>query len=153
MVKNPYSADNHLPLRRAGTVQAAPDYAPAAQETTPNEDSAQGENGLPPSGKVNQETYQQTLADLMGYYVICELLIGVERLVLRQGFLIDVGESFFTLYDTDTLSYTICDLYSVKFITYFNDGRRPTTEQFETWLDSVRAANLQTYQTQSNVVI
>ncbi len=90
---------------------------------------------------VNGASYQEYLVQIVGYYIICELLIGVDRLVLRQGTLTEVGESYFTLYDEDKLAYTVCDLYSLKFVTHFNQGNRPTTEEFLTWLRDIQATN------------
>ncbi|MDO4565460.1 MAG: hypothetical protein Q4C04_07600 [Clostridia bacterium] len=115
-------------LLRAGTVGGV---RPAPQQTRP------------PTriGTVNSATYQEFLANIIGYYIICEFLIGVDRLVLRQGELIDVGESYFTLYDPVQLAYTVCDLYSLKFVTYFNEGLRPTSTEFVEWLRAVQEAN------------
>ena len=90
---------------------------------------------------VNGASYQEYLAQIVGYYIICELLMGVDQLVLRQGTLVEVGESYFTLYDEDKLSYTVCDIYSLKFVTRFYQGNRPTTEEFMTWLRDIQATN------------
>ena len=102
-----------------------------------------GDTSRPQRGNhtVNAASYQEFLAERIGYYIICEFLIGVDRLILRQGRLIDVGDSYFTLFEEDELAYTVCDLYSLKFVTYFNQGNRPTTEEFLDWLRTLQAAN------------
>ncbi|MDO4565528.1 MAG: hypothetical protein Q4C04_07940, partial [Clostridia bacterium] len=33
------------------------------------------------------------------------------------------------------------DLYSLKFVTYFNEGLRPTSTEFVEWLRAVQEAN------------
>ena len=120
------------PPYRAGSARN-PRYAVQQQYRSPN--------------TVNGASYQEYLAQIVGYYIICELLIGVDRLVLRQGTLTEVGESYFTLYDEDKLAYTVCDLYSLKFVTHFNLGNRPTTEEFLTWLGDIQATNNLAYGT------
>ncbi|MDO4544131.1 MAG: hypothetical protein Q4C01_06215 [Clostridia bacterium] len=116
-------------LLRAGTVGSV---RPSQRQPAPE---PRRENA------VNSATYQEFLAQNIGYYVLCEFLIGVDRLVLRQGELVEVGESYFTLYDSGTLSYTVCDLYSLKFVTYFENGQRPTSQEFIDWLRAVQENN------------
>ncbi len=91
-----------------------------------------------PPSQVSVENFQEMLSNLIGSYVITELLIGVDRLVLRQGYLTAVGPSYYILYDPEPKSSTVCDIYSLKFVTYFDSRERPTTEEFERWLDSLR---------------
>lgn len=91
-----------------------------------------------PSSQVSVENFQEMLSNLIGSYVITELLIGVDRLVLRQGYLTAVGPSYYILYDPEPRSSTVCDIYSLKFVTYFDSRERPTTEEFDRWLDSLR---------------
>lgn len=96
-------------------------------------------------GEVNSDTYQELLSKSKGKYIICELLIGVNTMVLREGILTEVGPSYFVLYDTDRKAFTVCDLYSLKFITFFPPDRRPTSGEFLTWLENVRKAQAQMY--------
>lgn len=90
------------------------------------------------SSQVSVENYQEMMSQLIGSYVITELLIGVDRLVLRQGYLTAVGPSYYILYDPEPGASTVCDIYSLKFITFFDSRERPTTEEFERWLRSLR---------------
>lgn len=101
-------------------------------------------------GEVNSDIYQELLSKSKGKYIICELLIGVNNMVLREGILTEVGPSYFVLYDTDRKAFTVCDLYSLKFITFFPPDRRPTTAEFNKWLDEVRKAQAQMYLRGSN---
>lgn len=96
-------------------------------------------------GEVNNDTYQELLSKSKGKYIICELLIGVNNMVLREGILTEVGPSYFVLYDTDRKAFTVCDLYSLKFITFFPPDRRPTSAEFNKWLEEVRNAQAQMY--------
>ena len=90
---------------------------------------------------VNSETFQEMLSLSSGKYVICEMLIGVDNLVLREGILTEVGPSYFVLYDEERKAYTSCDLYSVKFVTHFASGKRPNTEEYYEWLRALRSGN------------
>ena len=58
--------------------------------------------------------------------MIIEFLIGTNNLVYREGRLYEVGISYVVLYDDKNDQYIICDLYAIKFVTYVNQGRRPT---------------------------
>lgn len=69
---------------------------------------------------------QRILQDNIGAYVIIEFLIGTNNLVYREGRLYEVGISYVVLYDEKNDQYTICDLYAIKFVTYVNQGRRPS---------------------------
>ncbi len=91
-----------------------------------------------PSSQVSVENFQEMLSNLIGSYVITELLIGVDRLVLRQGYLTAVGPSYYIFYDSEPKSSSVCDIYSLKFVTFFDSRERPTTEEFDRWLDSLR---------------
>ncbi len=52
----------------------------------------------------------------LGYYIICEFLIGTQEMVTRRGYLVASGINIFTLYDPESNIYTVCDMYSVKFV-------------------------------------
>ncbi len=90
------------------------------------------------SSQVSAENYQEMLSGLIGSYIITELLIGIDRLVLRQGYLTAVGQSYYILFDPEPGSSTVCDIYSLKFVSFFESRERPTTEEFERWLQSLR---------------
>lgn len=46
---------------------------------------------------------------------------GHPDLVRKQGILYSVGISFLVLYDTAEETYVVCDLYSVKFVTFYDE--------------------------------
>lgn len=73
----------------------------------------ENEGGMTPS----ETTMQEMLAKNIGKYVICELLIGLRSMTIRDGILIEVGQNYFILQNPTNGDHTSCDLYSLKFIT------------------------------------
>lgn len=76
-------------------------------------------------GTVSQDSLQEILSKGVGRFVICELLIGVEDMVTRQGLLTSVGKSYFVLYNETNSVSTVCDIYSLKFAHFLRPGLRP----------------------------
>ncbi len=109
-----------------GTVPYAVQNAPSSPDPA-----------TPPS-QISVENYQEMLSNLIGSYIITELLIGIDRLILRQGYLTAVGPSYYILYDPEPNVNTVCDIYSLKFVSFFESRERPTTEEFNRWLESLR---------------
>ena len=76
-----------------------------------------------------QEAYYNSFAEVLtqsiGYFAVCEFLIGTGGLVEKYGILFAAGINFVTLYDQENDSYTTCDLYSLKFVTFYNSRVRP----------------------------
>lgn len=68
---------------------------------------------------------QQFLADNLGEYVVVEFLIGTQTLVQKAGILYAVGTSVMTLYQELAQTFVTCDLFSVKFVTFYLPGHRP----------------------------
>ena len=58
----------------------------------------------------NTESVSDVLARGIGYFVVCEFLIGSGGLVEKYGILFAAGVNFLTLYDRDNDSDTTCDL-------------------------------------------
>ena len=84
--------------------QAAPQ---SAQQTDPN----------------SQDTLLELLQDNLGAYVQIEFLIGTQGMTSRFGALYAVGRNYVVLHDVGNQNYIVCDIYSVKFITFFSpDG-------------------------------
>ena len=85
--------------------------------------SPSGNNFSVPSGigyDAYQGSIQQIMRDNIGEYMDVEFLIGTTGLTTRSGQLTNVGVSYIVLYDRSKDRYTICDLYSVKFVTIYN---------------------------------
>ena len=69
------------------------------------------------------ESLAQKLSDNIGLFVVCEFFTG--SLGVRQGILSEVGLDYIVLYDDIQGFYTICDLYSLKFATFYNSRVTP----------------------------
>ncbi len=68
---------------------------------------------------------QQFLSENLGNYVIIEFLIGTQTLTRKAGILYAVGTSVVTLYEEISQTFVTCDIFSVKFVTFYLPGRRP----------------------------
>lgn len=73
-----------------------------------------------------QGSMQQVLQENVGKYVIVEFLIGTNGLTSRQGMLYYVGTQFLVLYDEFESRFIVCDIFSVKFVTFL-ESRSATT--------------------------
>lgn len=78
--------------------------------------------GNPPPTQVlgNQDNIISILKNNLGYYVVCDFLIGTTGLETKEGILYSSGVNFLTLYHPQNETYTVCDIYSLKFITFYN---------------------------------
>ncbi len=77
-----------------------------------------------------QGSMQQFLADNLGQYVIVEFLIGTQTMTRKEGILYAVGRSVVTLYEEQSQTFVVCDIFSVKFVTFYLPGRRPNRVSF-----------------------
>ena len=73
---------------------------------------------------VDPETIQEVIALSVGNYVVVEFLIGTNNIVRKEGVLTAVGVSWLLLYDEASGTSVVCDMYSVKFVTYFDPGKQ-----------------------------
>ena len=74
---------------------------------------------------VDPMTLQEIMSEALGTYVIVEFLVGTQNIVRREGVLNSVGQSWLVLYDETNDTSLLCDMYSVKFVTFFQPGVRP----------------------------
>lgn len=74
---------------------------------------------------VTRGSMLQDLADNLGYYVEIDFLIGTQNIVTRGGILYAVGNNYVTLYQDLEDRYVVCDLYSIKFVTFYNTRSTP----------------------------
>jgi len=96
----------------------------------------QGQTGMTP-GAINtpppqnfntpamEGSMQQFLADNLGQYVVVEFLVGTNQLTTKAGILYAVGTSVMTLYEEMSQTFVTCDMFSIKFVTFYLPGRRP----------------------------
>ena len=94
-----------------------------------SETTANNGFNVPPDQDFNtisfQGSMQQVLQENIGNYVIVEFLIGTGSLISRQGILYNVASQFLVLYDEFESRYVVCDIFSVKFVTFLLPGYRP----------------------------
>ena len=84
---------------------------------------------VPPQQTFDSEqmigSMQQILSDNIGEYAICEFLIGTQFMRVKAGILYSVGTGFIVLYEEIEEVYVVCDIFSIKFVTFYQPGRRP----------------------------
>ena len=68
----------------------------------------------------NFDSFSAILRQNVGAYVVVEFLIGTNNLTMREGILYGAGTNFITLYNDVDNSYTVCDYYSIKFVTFYD---------------------------------
>ena len=73
-------------------------------------------------------SWQQVLRNNAGQYCIIDFLIGTENLIQKEGILYNVGVSFVVLFEPRTGNYVVCDLYSIKFVTFAGSGVIPANK-------------------------
>lgn len=90
------------------------------------------ENGglmIPPEENFNTDamrgSMQQILSDNLGNFVVCEFLVGTQAMTRKEGILYSVGRSYLTLYEETAQTFIVCDIFSVKFVTFYLPGQRP----------------------------
>ena len=68
---------------------------------------------------------QQVLQDNIGKYVIVEFFMGTSTLQQKEGYLYDVASQYIVLFDEINLHYVVCDVFSIKFVTFLLPNYRP----------------------------
>ena len=93
-------------------------------ESTVNQDF-----NTPATQDFNTESFagsmQQVLQDNIGKYVIVDFFMGTGSLEQRQGYLYDVAAQYIVLFDDINLQYVVCDVFSIKFVTFLLPNYRP----------------------------
>lgn len=62
---------------------------------------------------------QGYLAQNIGRYIKAEFLIGTNGFVDKEGVLTEVGISYIVIQEPRTDDFVLCDIYSIKFVTFF----------------------------------
>lgn len=79
-------------------------------------------------GIVDDTTFQEMLSKAIGKYIIVEMLIG-NKMYVKDGILTQVGESYIILYDQESKTYLSCDIYTIKFVRFFDTSQKPMSIQ------------------------
>lgn len=77
------------------------------------------------SAEVYRSSLNSILSQNIGYYVVCEFLIGTNNIVIKDGVIYAVGINFLTLYQEEEDRYVMCDIYSLKFVNFYDSHTRP----------------------------
>lgn len=84
---------------------------------------------VPATQDFNTESFagsmQQVLQDNLGKYVIVDFFMGTNTVEQREGFLYDVAAQYIVLFDEINLHYVVCDMFSIKFVTFLLPNYRP----------------------------
>ena len=68
------------------------------------------------------------LAQYVGSYVVATFLVGTQSTVSWEGILFDVGNDFITIYQEIRDRYIVIDIYSLKYIEFYDTQRREMCE-------------------------
>lgn len=68
------------------------------------------------------------LARNVGNYVVATFLVGTQGTVAWEGILYDVGNDFVTIYQEARERYIVIDIYSLKYIEFYDTRRRELCE-------------------------
>lgn len=63
---------------------------------------------------------QQMLSQNLGELVRCDFLIGSSQVVSKAGVLYAVNEKYLILYQEYNETYVVCDIFNLKFVTFFD---------------------------------
>lgn len=97
--------------------------------------SDRGGINLPPESPADYDTpgmqgsMQQLLSENLGKFVLADFLVGVSSIVRRVGILYSVGRSFLVLYQEELHVFQVCDIFSLKFVSFFPPGFEPAVEE------------------------
>lgn len=76
-----------------------------------------------------QGSMQQLLSENLGRFVVADFLIGISTIVRRVGIIYSVGSGVVVLYLEEYKAFQVCDIFSLKFVTFFPPGSEPPLEQ------------------------
>lgn len=72
---------------------------------------------LPPLADIN--FIQAYLKQNIGKHIKADFLLGTNTFQDREGTLIEVGVNYFVIIETDTDDRLLCDMYSLKFVRFY----------------------------------
>ena len=92
----------------------------------------------------------QYLERAIGRFIFVDFLIGTQCMIRKQGYLFNVGSNWILLYDDILGDFIMCDLYSIKFITF--PAKKPTTTVNDNSMYQIKPNNITVQQTGSGTV-
>ena len=64
-----------------------------------------------------------------GNYIVATFLIGVQNTISWEGILYDVSNDYVTIYQEPRDRYIVCDIYSLKYMEFYDIRRRELCNQ------------------------
>lgn len=104
-------------------------YPNGMTNVTLNSIQDNGELVTPPEENFNTEamrgSMQEIFSDNLGQFVVCEFLIGTQATTHKEGILYSVARNYIVLYEEISHTFIVCDIFSIKFVTFYLPGQRP----------------------------
>lgn len=80
-----------------------------------------------------EEVYMGSLKAMLaankGTYIVASFLVGTQNLVTWEGILYEVGNDYVTIYQQGRDRYIVGDIYSLKFMEFYDIERREACEE------------------------
>lgn len=89
-----------------------------------------GNTPIIPDEETTKGTLQYFLTQNIGREATITFLIGTQNTTQRSGEIYFVGSTYVVLHDTKNELYTLCNLYSIKFITMEGNGNQSAAKRF-----------------------
>lgn len=117
-------------LERGGGAWPPAFVSPNGQMTAPN--GLEMQHDVPSevitSPTTMDEAYVGSLKAMLarnkGNYIVATFLIGTQGTVSWEGVLFDVGNDYVTIYQEPRDRYIVCDIYSLKYMEFYDTRRR-----------------------------
>lgn len=74
-------------------------------------------------------SWKAMLSRNLGNFVVATFLIGTQGTVAWEGVLYDVGNNYLTIYQAGRDRYIVCDIYSLKYIEFYDTSRRQMCDE------------------------
>ena len=68
------------------------------------------------------------LSQNIGTYIVATFLVGTQSMVSWEGILYEVGNNYLTIYQEGRDRYIVADIYSLKFMEFYDVERRKLCE-------------------------
>lgn len=79
-----------------------------------------------PGNRLDAEVFTGSMQQLLilhkGEPILAEFLIGTNSMVTKSGILYEVGEKYLILYASTSNTFTVCDVFNLKFVTFPRNG-------------------------------
>lgn len=117
----------------------------SSQKLPGNDDSAQTQSITGNQGNLNDlinngsynGSLQQMLSQNTGRRIVVDFLIGTTNIIRKEGILYLVGLSYIVLYDDKADIYTVCNLYSIVFVSFISNNNTSMQAMARTTLKRV----------------